>query len=208
MSGPESESGGKGEHGDLGSHEYVVRRATVADIPVLAAQRRAMFTAMGTLSADDAASGDALEAATRRYLARAMPAGLFVAWVAEIARTRQIVAGGGVQFRELLPLPGWRPTPTEGAGAHEYPSPAECASAASAGPFTLPDCATEALVLSMWCDPDHRRRGLATRIMACVVGLCRDRRVFRISLHATPMGRSVYERLGFKPTNEMRLVLG
>jgi hypothetical protein len=36
---------------------------------------------------------------------------------------------------------------------------------------------------------------------------CRANGWPRISLHASELGRGLYEDLGFKPTNEMRLVL-
>jgi len=35
---------------------------------------------------------------------------------------------------------------------------------------------------------------------------CRAQGLKRVSLHASPAGQSIYETLGFKPTNEMRLV--
>lgn len=151
---------------------YRLRQAMAADAPVLAYQRRAMFESMGQV---DAAGGDELETAARHYLERAIPAGTFVAWVVE--HDGAIVAGAGIQLRELVPRPRY---------VHGEP---------------------EALVLSMWCEPDHRRRGLGTRIMEAIVAWCRERGIRRIALHASNMGRPLYERFGFTPTNEMRLEL-
>ena len=60
-------------------------------------------------------------------------------------------------------------------------------------------------VLNVYVDPGHRRRGLGLRLMEAVLGFCRAHGLGRVSLHASQQGRPLYERLGFKPTNEMRL---
>ena len=57
-----------------------VRRATVADIPLLLRYRRAMAFDMGTT---DAAALDAMIAAVEPYLQEAMPTGRWHAWIAE-----------------------------------------------------------------------------------------------------------------------------
>ena len=62
-------------------------------------------------------------------------------------------------------------------------------------------------VHSVYTEPDHRRQGLARRILNAMIDYCRDNGWLRVSLHASEMGRGLYEDLGFKPTNEMRLVL-
>src|SRR6478672_10326447 len=90
-----SERGAAGRY-DPGMSEgdgYRLRPATVADAAVLAAQRRAMFEAMW-----------ALEAETRRYLSRAVPAGEYRAWLIE--HRGAPVCGGGVQLRPLVPRAG------------------------------------------------------------------------------------------------------
>jgi hypothetical protein len=40
-----------------------------------------------------------------------------------------------------------------------------------------------------------------------MIDYCRENGWPRLTLHASDMGRGLYEDLGFKPTNEMRLVL-
>jgi GNAT superfamily N-acetyltransferase len=137
---------------------------------VLAAQRRAMFEALGSL---EAGAGAALEAAIVRYLHRALPGGEFRAWLVEYDGAP--VGGGGVQLRPLVPRPGHL------------------------------DGQPEGLILSVWTAPDHRRRGLATRIMGAILAWCRSQGVTRVTLHASEEGRGIYERLGFRQTNEMRL---
>ena len=62
-------------------------------------------------------------------------------------------------------------------------------------------------VHSVYTVPDYRRQGLARRILQAMIDYCRDNGWPRISLHASDMGRGLYEDLGFQPTNEMRLVL-
>jgi ribosomal protein S18 acetylase RimI-like enzyme len=51
-----------------------------------------------------------------------------------------------------------------------------------------------------------RRRGIAEALMRTLLDDLAARRVCRIVLHASADGRRLYERLGFTPTNEMRLV--
>ena len=62
-------------------------------------------------------------------------------------------------------------------------------------------------VHSVYTVPDYRHMGLARRILQAMIDYCRENDWPRISLHASELGRGLYEDLGFKPTNEMRLVL-
>lgn len=72
-----------------------------------------------------------------------------------------------------------------------------------------PDDLTECLALlhSVYSEPTHRRRGLARRIVQIAIDTCRAAGLKRLNLHASAAGRSLYESMNFKPTNEMRLVL-
>jgi GNAT superfamily N-acetyltransferase len=151
---------------------YRLRPATLDDVPVLAYQRCAMFVATGAI---DALATPELDAAERRYLTRAMPAGTFVAWLVE--QDGEVVAGGGLQLRTLQPRPGFVRGEPEG------------------------------LVVSMWTEPAHRRRGLGKRVLAAMLEWCRARGIRRLTLHASGEGRPLYEAVGFRPTNEMRLEL-
>lgn len=87
------------------------------------------------------------------------------------------VAGGGIQLRTLMPRPGY---------VRGEP---------------------EALIVSMWTEPAHRRRGLGRRVIEAMLAWARARGIRRLTLHASQDGRPLYELVGFAPTNEMRLEL-
>jgi ribosomal protein S18 acetylase RimI-like enzyme len=54
--------------------------------------------------------------------------------------------------------------------------------------------------------PEYRRRGLARRVTQAALRWLEERGVQRVTLHATEMGQSLYESLGFELVpNEMRL---
>jgi len=86
-----------------------------------------------------------------------------------------VVSGGGLQIRTLMPRPGY-----------VYGEP-------------------EGLIVSMWTDPDHRRRGRGRRIVEAILAWGRENGITRFTLHASDDGRPLYELYGFEPTNEMRL---
>lgn len=55
--------------------------------------------------------------------------------------------------------------------------------------------------------PAYRRRGLARRVMQAALDWLVERGMRRVTLHATEVGRPLYEQLGFEAGNEMRLRL-
>jgi GNAT superfamily N-acetyltransferase len=61
-------------------------------------------------------------------------------------------------------------------------------------------------ILNVYTHPDYRRRGLARRLMSTILDWCRANSLDTVILHASAEGRALYESLGFKATNEMRLV--
>jgi ribosomal protein S18 acetylase RimI-like enzyme len=61
-------------------------------------------------------------------------------------------------------------------------------------------------VLGVYVLPEYRGRGIATKLTELTIDFLR-RKVTSICLHASPFGRSIYERLGFVATNEMTLDL-
>lgn len=89
-----------------------------------------------------------------------------------------VVAGAGAFLRPLLPRPG------------------------------APRGGIEYYVLNVFTEPEHRGRGLSKRLMRAIVAWARGRRAVQVSLHASNMGRPVYEAVGFEPrSGEMRLRL-
>jgi len=153
-----------------------VRLATAADAPVLARHRAEMFRDMGDLTDDHY---DPLRSAAERDLAAWIAAGDYVGFVASPrARPDEIVAGAGIQIRKLLP----RPLPDR-AGIRLGP---------------------EAIVLNVFTERAWRRRGVAELLMRHVIDWARTHGMAHLVLHASPDGRSLYERLGFVATNEMR----
>ncbi len=62
-------------------------------------------------------------------------------------------------------------------------------------------------ILNVYTQPDYRRRGLAKRLMLTILDWCREHGIRTVILHASDTGRAIYESLGFRPTNEMRIQL-
>ncbi|MCU1336858.1 MAG: GCN5-related N-acetyltransferase [Bryobacterales bacterium] len=62
-------------------------------------------------------------------------------------------------------------------------------------------------ILNVYTEPEHRRRGLARRLVTATLDWCGAKRIHVVILHASNEGRLLYEALGFQPTNEMRLIL-
>ncbi len=62
-------------------------------------------------------------------------------------------------------------------------------------------------VWGVWVEASHRRRGLGRALTERCLDALRADGCTHALLHAAPMGRSMYEGLGFATTNEMRLTL-
>jgi len=65
----------------------------------------------------------------------------------------------------------------------------------------------EALVVNVYVAPEHRSHGLARHLMETLLAWVREQGIERVALHASSMGRPLYETLGFAPTSEMVLNL-
>ena len=74
-----------------------------------------------------------------------------------------------------------------------------------AHPYDL-EC-RRATILNVYTDPEHRRRGIARKLMQTIIAWCQREGFARVTLHASDDGRHLYESLGFEPSNEMRLNL-
>lgn len=62
-------------------------------------------------------------------------------------------------------------------------------------------------IWGVYVAPDHRGRGTGRALTQAMVEHLRVAGCTQVHLHASPAGRSVYEGMGFAPSNEMRLLL-
>ena len=62
-------------------------------------------------------------------------------------------------------------------------------------------------LMSMYTAPEFRRKGVARLIVQSALKLCKERGYERVNLHASEVGKPLYESLGFSPTTEMRAKL-
>jgi len=158
--------------------EFLIRSADVRDAAVIARHRARMFHDMGEIS--DEALDDFL-AASRAWTERALVSGEYIGWLAAPKTDPAvIVAGAGVQLRQVPPHP-CRPS--------------------RAGVFAK---GRHAIVLNVFTEPEWRNRGIAELLMEEIIGCAREEKLDRLVLHASAQARSLYERMGFVATNEMR----
>jgi GNAT superfamily N-acetyltransferase len=160
---------------------FQVRRATVADATIIAHHRCSMFHDMGTIQSD-AIPG--LGAMTVDYLAHALPAEEYRAWLLyEESNPHVIVGGAGLLVRNIPPFPVMQ-GPHKGALAKGL----------------------QGLVMNVYVERNWRRRGGADMLMRAVMEHAKDIGIESLVLHASAEGRPLYEQLGFVQTNEMRFV--
>ena len=159
---------------------FHIREATLSDREVIAHHRVAMLSEMGALSLSNVVD---MREATLAYLADAMPSGEYRGWLAELAAApARIVAGCGAHLRNIPPFP---------LDAVDGETPI------AAG--------RQAYIVNVFTEPEFRRHGLARQLMQTVLDWTRLYGVDSVALHATDVGRPLYESLGFVASNEMRL---
>ena len=71
------------------------------------------------------------------------------------------------------------------------------------GPYTAE--AQRAYILNVYTEAAYRGRGCARFLVQALVAECERLGCPSVSLHASLDGRYIYDKLGFVPTNEMRL---
>ena len=156
--------------------EFALRQAALADVELVARQRAAMWVDMGRLRPELAPT---MVAATVERLGPALAEGRYVGWLlAPAAEPALAVAGAGMLLREQLPFP------IDGGRAVRY--------------------GMQGLVINVYTEPAWRRRGLAERLLRALIAWSESRELSSVVLHASDEGRPLYERLGFRGTNEMR----
>jgi ribosomal protein S18 acetylase RimI-like enzyme len=60
-------------------------------------------------------------------------------------------------------------------------------------------------IVNVYTAEGYRRRGLARELMKTILVWCGENGIDTVILHASDAGRGLYESLGFKATNEMRI---
>jgi len=62
-------------------------------------------------------------------------------------------------------------------------------------------------LFNLYTLPTHRRKGLAARLTDAALDMARDLGIEIMELHASLEAEGLYQRMGFVPTSEMRLVM-
>lgn len=154
------------------SASFAIRTATLADVPIITAHRRAMFAEMGY---SDCAALDRMDERFKLWVARKMASAEYRHWFAT-DEAGAIAAGAGLWLLE------WPPVPTDSS-------------------------ARRGDVLNVYTERNYRRLGLARRLMLMILEWCRHNDIHTVTLHASDAGRPLYESLGLRATNEMRMQL-
>jgi len=160
----------------VASDSFRIRRATAQDANIISWHRARMFQDMGDVSGD---AFEILRAKARTRLEEWIDNGNYIGWVATPADEQQmIVAGAGVQLQRILPRPVDVSTIGEGR---------------------------QGTIVNVFTEPQWRQRGIAGLLIKEIIIWSKNEQIDRLVLHASDKGRSIYERLGFVASNEMRL---
>jgi GNAT superfamily N-acetyltransferase len=74
-------------------------------------------------------------------------------------------------------------------------------------PIDIPGSERNVLLHSLYTLREYRRRGIARQLMTAASDWCTQEHIYSIFLGASEEGRPLYESMGFKALNHMRLVL-
>ena len=162
------------------SGAFDIRFATGNDLELISWHRASMFRDMKELPPE---LFDSFRAQSLETLQRMLRDGNYVGWLASpVDEPQQIVAGAGVQLRQVPPHPQ-----ADGNGKIDIVS------------------GKQAIIQNVYTEPKWRRRGLAALLINTIIDWTREQGIESLVLHASDEGRAVYERLGFISTTEMRL---
>ena len=161
----------------VASDTFQIRRATAQDADIISWHRARMFQDMGDVSGD---AFEILRAKARTRLEQWIDAGNYIGWLATPAsEPEMIVAGAGVQLQPILPRP--IDVSTIGAGR-------------------------QGTIVNVFTEPRWRGCGIASLLIHEIIIWSKNERLDRLILHASNEGRSIYEKLGFVASNEMRFI--
>ena len=108
--------------------------------------------------------------------------GDYIGWLASPENEpERIVAGAGVQLREVPP--------------HPQPN--------ANGKIDIVS-GRQAIIQNVYTEPERRRRGLAALLIKRIIDWTQEEGIDSLVLHASDEGRALYQRLGFIATTEMR----
>jgi GNAT superfamily N-acetyltransferase len=156
---------------------FRIRLATPDDAAVIGYHRTRMFYDMGQISDR---LFDQFQNRSRDRVREMLESGEYVGWLASPENApEKIVAGAGVQLRTVLPHPANDNAFAEGR---------------------------HALIINVFTETEWRRQGLAAILLERIIEWSRQQKLDRLVLHASEQGRTLYERLSFVSTNEMRFV--
>jgi GNAT superfamily N-acetyltransferase len=159
--------------------QFEIRLADVSDAALIASHRARMFQEMGLVPES---LFEAYRARCETGLREMLHSGEYIGWLAWPNEfPDQIVAGAGVQLRRTLPHPVGEPGEEISIGEGR-----------------------QAIIINVFTEPEWRRRGLAKLIVEQIVAWARAGRLDRLVLHASDEGRSLYAKMGFVQTSEMR----
>jgi GNAT superfamily N-acetyltransferase len=161
----------------VASDTFQIRRATAQDADIISWHRARMVQDMGDVSGD---AFEILRGKARTRLEQWIDNGNYIGWLATPAdEPEMIVAGAGVQLQPILPHPLDVSTIGEGR---------------------------QGTIVNVFTEPHWRRRGIASLLIKEIIIWSKKEQIDRLVLHASDKGRSIYERLGFIASNEMRFV--
>lgn len=72
--------------------------------------------------------------------------------------------------------------------------------------FLDPRCGQRGYILNVFVEPEYRARGIAKALTLECMTEAKRRGIGVVALHASRKGQPVYEKLGFKTSNEMLFV--
>ena len=138
-----------------------------------------MFSDMGELPAE---RFEGFRAQSKETLHRMFERNQYIGWLTSPHdQPGKIVAGAGVQLREVPPHPQ-----PDVNGRIDVVS------------------GRQAIIQNVYTEPEWRRRGLALQLMKEIIGWASKTGIDSLVLHASDEGRPLYETLGFIATTEMR----
>ena len=158
---------------------FLIRLAKRGDLEIVSQHRACMFRDMGELPEE---LFESFLAQSKETLHRMFERNQYVGWLAASSdEPDKIVAGAGVQLREVPP--------------HPQPN--------ANGKIDIVS-GRQAIIQNVYTEPEWRRRGVARLLMQEIISWSRKTGIDSLVLHASDEGRPLYEKLGFIATTEMR----